>query len=107
MTAEPASGSPWTVFFDNVNNGSGCSENLGQAQEVCAQSTGLGTATDGTNTWMFLVDLVDSVGVVGAGTPVNLRAQFLNADGSNAGILSPGGGELEDDDRRRMTLPRT
>ena len=98
LSATPGGGNPWTVFFDDVNGGTGCGTDPLSSQEVCAQSTDLGESTDGTNTWVFLVDLADSEGVVGAGTTVNLRAQFVNADGSNAGILSPGGGELEDDD---------
>jgi hypothetical protein len=41
--------------------------------------------------WTFLVDLKDSEGPLSLQSGLNLRAQFLNKDGSNAGILSPDG----------------
>jgi hypothetical protein len=63
------------------------------AQEVCTQSTGNGAILQSqTLVWTYLVDL--DTAVLGAGSLVNLRAQFLNFDGSNAGILSPGDGGL-------------
>ena len=40
------------------------------------------------------MDLADDVAALGVGSAVNLRAAFLNADGSNGGILSPNGGPL-------------
>lgn len=98
----PGLGSPWTVFFDGVNGSpTSCSSNAGQSQEVCAQS-GAGNASNfgavlnvgpGTTTltWQFNVDLRDTRAPLSATSDVNLRAQFRNLDGSNAGILSPSG----------------
>jgi hypothetical protein len=43
-----------------------------------------------TRTFTFLVDLAGSLTITST-TGLNLRASFNNADGSNAGILSPGG----------------
>ena len=40
-------------------------------------------------TWTFSVDLKDSEGALTLDSGLLLRAQFLNTDGSNAGILSP------------------
>src|SRR5262249_14891349 len=84
---------------DNVNQGSGCASDTNNGKEVCAQSlltlnSGKGTPTNGTNIWSFSVDLADDVAALGVGSVVNLRAAFLNADGSNGGILSPNGGPL-------------
>ena len=42
-----------------------------------------------TLTWTFLVDLNDSEGPLSASSAVNLRAQFLDQNGKNVGILSP------------------
>lgn len=92
----PVQGSPWVVYFDNVSgSASSCVANTGQQQAVCGQSgpgdpTNYGASLPGqTLTWKFLVDLNDSEGQLSANSSVNLRAQFLNKDGSNAGILSP------------------
>jgi hypothetical protein len=96
LSSAPIPGSPWIVYFDNISgSASSCVADTGQQQAVCSQS-GPGNASNygaplpgQTLTWTFLVDLNDSEGALGADSPVNLRAQFLNADGSNAGILSP------------------
>ena len=99
LISAPGGVADWSVFYDNVNNGSGCSSDSHNGKEVCAQSlaalnSGNGALTDGTNVWSFSVDLADDVAALGAGSVVNLRASFLNADGGNGGILSPGGGGL-------------
>ena len=96
LTSAPADGSPWDVFFDNVNGGGGCGDVPLSSQMVCAQSTEFGALTDGTNEWVFLVDLVDAEGAISTESTINLRAQFLTAEGKNAGILSPGGGHPSD-----------
>ena len=87
------------MYFDNVTgspgDGNPCGgAPLGGGNEVCAQSTGFGAPTDGTNTWVWLLDLCADVAPLANGSNVNFRAQFLNANGSNAGILSPGGGTV-------------
>ena len=96
----PTSGSPWTVFFDGVNGSpTSCSSNSGQSQEVCAQS-GAGNALNfgavlnagpGTTTltWEFNVDLKDTEAALSATSGVNLRAQFRDLDGANAGAPRP------------------
>lgn len=99
LLSAPGGVANWSVFYDNVNNGGGCSADTHNSKEVCAQSGaglngGKGALTNGTNLWEFSVDLADDVGALGAGSAVNLRAAFLNADGKNGGILSPGGGGL-------------
>jgi len=99
LTAAPGGIGNWSVFYDNINNGSGCSSDTGNSKEVCAQSgvalnSGNGALTNGTNVWSFVVDLADDVAKLGVGSAVNLRAAFVNANGGNGGILSPGGGSL-------------
>jgi PEP-CTERM motif-containing protein len=101
FTSAPATGTPWTVFFDNVNGSSGsCSGNTFQSQEVCAQSgagdpLNFGGGLPGNVLdWRFAVNMAAGEAPLAVGSGVNLRAQFRNADGSNAGILSPGGGLL-------------
>ena len=99
LISAPGGVADWSVFYDNVNNGSGCSSDSHNGKEVCAQSlsalnSGNGALTNGTNVWSFSVDLADDVAALGVGSVVNLRASFLNANGTNGGILSPGGGGL-------------
>jgi hypothetical protein len=99
LTSAPGGVANWSVFYDNVNNGSGCASNTNNGKEVCAQSlaalnSGNGALTNGTNTWTFSVDLADDVAALGVGSVVNFRAVFLNADGGNGGIFSPMGGAL-------------
>ena len=93
----PAAGAPWEVYWDNISNAPGaCTSDGTGASGLCSNSTGAvsGALVDGINEWTFLVDFVDSYGPLEAGDPVNLRAEFDNADMSNFGILSPGGGDL-------------
>jgi hypothetical protein len=99
LLSAPGGIANWALFYDNVNNGSGCSANTNNSKEVCVQSLaglngGNGAFTNGTNVWQFSVDLADDVAALGVGSAVNLRAAFLNANGGNGGILSPGGGGL-------------
>src|SRR5215471_8991706 len=68
LLSAPGGIANWSVFYDNVNNGS--------------------------DLWEFSVDLADDIAGLGVGSAVNLRAAFLNANGKNGGILSPGGGGL-------------
>ena len=98
LISSPSSGSPWTVYYQNINASSAsCTSNTNNSQSVCIQSTGTGNngavLPNQTLTWELIVDLAGNF-VLGAGTNVNLRAQFLKQNGSNAGILSPGGGNL-------------
>jgi hypothetical protein len=106
LNSAPGTGTPWVVFFDNVSgNASSCTSDTFSGQFVCAQSgpgdlsnrgavllPGPGNSLD----WQFVVNLAPGQNPLAAGTDVNLRAQFLNSDGKNAGILSPGGGPLVD-----------
>jgi len=92
----PIPGSPWVVYFDNISgSATSCVANTGQQQAICGQSgpgdpTNYGAPLQGqTLTWKFLVDLKDSEGQLSADSSVNLRAQFLDKSGNNAGILSP------------------
>jgi hypothetical protein len=92
----PSSGGPWTPYFDNISGSeTACTSSTGSSQETCAQhGSGLGASLPGgVLDWEWVVDLSGTT-TLAAGSAVNLRAQFLNADGSNAGILSPGGGLL-------------
>src|SRR5262249_46523496 len=84
LLSAPGGVANWSVFYDNVNNGSGCSADTHNGKEVCAQSgvalnSGMGVLTNGTNVWEFSVDLADDVAALGTGSEVNLRAAFLNA----------------------------
>jgi len=84
---------PWSIYFDNIPD---CGGAPSSSQMVCAQSTGNGALTNGTNIWTFVVDLSGTT-PLSAGMTANLRAQFLdlqNGRVKNAGILSPGGGVL-------------
>ncbi|MGE5392718.1 MAG: PEP-CTERM sorting domain-containing protein [Candidatus Saccharibacteria bacterium] len=87
-------GSRWVTFFDNISASSGsCTSNTNHSNEVCTQSgPGLidyGAPLPGqTLTFSFYVDLAGGL-TLDDDTAVNLRAQFLTADGKNAGILSP------------------
>jgi hypothetical protein len=101
LISAPVQGSPWQVFFDNVSASAGsCISNTGQQQAVCSQSgpgdlTNYGAELKNTVnsplTWVFLVDLKDSEGAIGLDDGLNMRVQFLNKNGKNAGILSPDG----------------
>lgn len=98
LTAVPSTGAPWLTFFDTVSGSAGsCTTNTGSSQEVCSGSGGdgnHGAALPGQILeWTYYVNLSGST-TVGAGSNVNLRAQFLTDDGKNAGLLSPGGGAL-------------
>ena len=101
LTKAPGSGAPWVVFFDNISgSAASCTSSTNQSQSVCAQSgpttpSDFGAVLPGnTLTWQFDVDLASGQSPLSVGSNVNLRAQFLNLDGSQAGILSPGGGRL-------------
>jgi len=99
ITAAPANGNPWTIFFDGVSGSpNSCGSSPFSSQEVCLQSDLNGSPTNsyggvlpGTLTWKVDVNLGDSEAALTSTSGVNLRAQFLNSDGSNAGILSPDG----------------
>src|SRR5215471_5033458 len=78
LLSAPGGIANWSVFYDNVNNGSGCSADTNNGKEVCAQSgvalnSGNGVLTNGTNVWEFSVNLADDVAALGAGSSVNLR----------------------------------
>lgn len=103
LTGAPSGIANWAVFYDNVNNGGGCSADTHNSKEVCAQSlaginSGNGALVNGTNIWTFSVDLADDVAALGVGSVVNLRAAFLTANLKNGGILSPGDGTLRQTD---------
>ena len=93
LQSAPA-GTTWQTVFDNVsNNANACTMNTNQANEVCTNSVtpSIGTSlTSQTRTFTFLVDLAGSF-FISPTNGLNLRASFNNADGSNAGILSPNG----------------
>lgn len=96
LQSAPIPGSPWVVYFDSISSStSSCLANTGNQQSVCSQSgpgnpVNYGAPLQGqTLTWTFLVDLKDSEGPLTANSAVNLRVQFLDQSGKNAGILSP------------------
>lgn len=99
LISAPGQGAPWVVYFDNISgSANSCVANTGQQQAVCSQSgpgnlTNYGAPLQGTTAnplqWTFLVDLKDSEGPLSATSAVNLRAQFLDQNGKNVGILSP------------------
>jgi hypothetical protein len=99
LITAPATGTPWTTYFDGVSGSqNSCGSSPFSSQEVCIQSdlngsapNSYGAVVPGTLTWTLNVDLNDLEAALTATSGVNLRAQFLNSDGSNAGILSPGG----------------
>jgi hypothetical protein len=87
----PGGVAAWQTVFDNVSNqANACTTGTNQSNEVCINSlNSIGTNLPGqTLTFPFLVDLSGSLTI---GTSLNLRAAFNNANGSNAGILSPSG----------------
>lgn len=89
-------GSAWQVFYDNIAaNAASCTASTHASTEVCLQSgpaNGLNFGAPLTGQSVLFRLLIDLNGTLPltALTPVNLRAQFLNAEGENAGILSPG-----------------
>ena len=93
LLSAPGGTSLYTTVFDNVSNSAtACTMNTGQSQEVCTNTlSALGFALPvGTATFQFYVDL-SGILICRRITGLNLRAAFNNADGSNAGILSPDG----------------
>ena len=84
----------WATFFDNVNNSAAaCTSNTNASNEVCTNSVtpAIGVSLPSqTRTFTFLVDLSGTF-FIASNNGLNLRAVFSNADGSNAGILSPNG----------------
>ena len=83
----------WTTEFDKVNNGgTNCASGGSSQLFACSKSTiGNGPDFAGTNTWTYSVDFAGS-NVIGAGSAVNLRALFVDADGDKVGaIMSPDG----------------
>jgi PEP-CTERM motif len=103
LNSAPGTGTPWSVFFDNVSgSASSCTTDTDSSESVCAQSgpgdpSNRGAILPGNLLdWQFVVNLASGEDPLAAGSNVNLRAQFLNSDGKNAGILSPGGGPLVD-----------
>jgi len=108
LTSNPGTGTPWQVFFDNISGNAGsCTSSTNNSNEVCTQSAKGGVPPDSygavlpgnTLEWGFSVNLDDAITALAVGRNVNLRAQFLDANGGtgtikNAGILSPNGGGL-------------
>lgn len=100
LLAAPNEGAPWIVFWDNISASvKSCTKDTANSQEVCTQSepgdkTNFGAPVAGQALhWQYVVDLTGSF-QLSTSTNVNLRAQFLNSTGGNAGILSPDGGRL-------------
>jgi hypothetical protein len=96
----PGGGQPWVMFWDNVSaSAKSCTKDTTHSQEVCTQSgpnnqSNFGAPLPGEELhWLYLVDFTGSV-QLSTDTIVNLRAQFLDSAGKNAGILSPDGGQL-------------
>lgn len=82
-------GGTWSVLYSHLSGSSGsCTETNYKSQEICLQSPGSAPLQGQTLEWQLVVDLAGGA-AIDANTIVNLRAQFLNKDGSNAGILSP------------------
>ena len=83
--------SDWTTQLDKISNGAGsCAAGGSSALFACSRSTtGNGPDFAGINTWTYAVDFVGSA-VVGAASPVDLRALFVNGDGVKVGaVMSP------------------
>jgi hypothetical protein len=85
----------WQVFYDNVSaSANSCIADTGSAQEVCTQSFGVGNngapLQGNTLTFEYVVDLAGDFQITPT-TGVNLRAEFLNEDGSHNANLSPNG----------------
>ena len=88
-------GAGWTVYYDNIAaNAASCTTNTNASNEVCLQSgpgnpNNFGAPLAGqTVRFVLLIDLSGEA-VLTTRTDVNLRAQFRDADGGSAGILSP------------------
>lgn len=83
----------WATFYDNVsNNSNACTSSTNSSNEVCTNSVNsIGVALPGqTLSFEFYVNLAGSFQIA-PDNGLNLRAAFNNANGSNAGILSPNG----------------
>ncbi len=79
-------------FFDKVNNGTGCDADKNNSESVCTNaSNGIGTDTGDVDTWVFNLNLDDSLANLTANVDMNLRAVFLGPTNTNQGgtILSP------------------
>ena len=100
LLSAPLGGAPWIVYWDNISGSTtSCTSNTTNSQSVCSQS-GPGDAfnfgaplTGQSLHWQYLVDLTGTTPLA-AGNIVNLRAQFLDSNGTNVGTLSPDGGQL-------------
>jgi hypothetical protein len=97
-------GGTWSVFFDNIP---GCSADNLNTAHVCAKSTGTGTDTGDIDTWVFHIDLADSLAPISNTVDLNLRAQFLTPDGKNGAILSPDFNNIPVPDTSRGGEPDT
>ncbi len=86
LDATGVDGGSWSVFFDNIP---GCSADNLNTAHVCAKSTGTGTDTGDVDTWVFHIDLDNTLANITSNVDLNLRAQFLKDDGTNGAIISP------------------
>ncbi len=100
LVSAPLGGGPWSVFWDNISGSTkSCTANTTDSQEVCTQSgpgnsQNFGAPLPGqTLIWEYSVDLSGTT-ALSTQSVANLRAQFLDSNGKNVGILSPGGGRL-------------
>jgi len=85
----------WTTFFDNVSgNAASCTSNTGAQNGVCSNGVNPGALVNGTNDWIYYVNLGANVAPLTAGSFVNMRAVFNNAANNGGTILSPEGGPL-------------
>jgi len=89
-------GSGWQVFYDNISaSAASCTSSTNASNEVCVQSgpgnpANIGAPLAGQNLlFRLIVNLSATTAPLTGTTPVNLRAQFLDSQGDNAGILSP------------------
>jgi hypothetical protein len=79
----------WTTKYDKLNASAGnnCSGELQNHLFVCSKSTtGNGPSLNGTNDWVFSVDFLGD-GVLGSTSTVDLRARFVDSDGTKVGAL--------------------
>ena len=95
LTSAPANGAVWTTFFDNVSgNAASCTSNTGSQNGVCSNGVNPGALVNGTNDWIYYINLGANVAPLAAGSFVNLRAVFNNVANNGGTILSPNGGDL-------------
>jgi hypothetical protein len=88
----------WSVYYNKIDDGQGCTEDKNNHKFVCVISDGndalpatnpLGASFAGTNDWVFTVNFDGDLTLTSTSN-VNLRANFSDAQGNTQGQGIPG-----------------